>query len=124
MFSSFSAFINFMGGVLFFAAPLAIQLILFPVAKLIFKKTPSHRLYTVCFIINTILLFYIMNDYLNSVNSDEPFDAFDSLIISIMWAPFYIGIIISCNVRTAKASKSDETKDDDQNNIDTQINYE
>ncbi len=121
MFSSVSDFINFIGGVLFFAAPLAIQLVLFPVAKLIFRKTPSHRLYTVCLIINTFLLFFIKQDYLNSLTYEEPFDAFDDLIISVIWAPFYIGIIISCIVRTAIASKKENT-DEEKETVDCEIN--
>ena len=121
MFSSFSNFINFMDAVLFFVAPLAIQLVLFPIAKLIFRKTPSHALYTVCLIINTFLLFLIKQDFLNSLTYEEPFDAFDSLIISIMWAPYYIGIVISCIVRTAKASKKENT-DEEKENVDCEIN--
>lgn len=121
MFSSFSNFINFMGGVLFFVAPLAIQLVLFPVSKLIFRKTPSHELYTVCLIINTFLLFLIKQDYLNSLTYEEPFDAFDSLFIFIIWAPYYIGIVISCIVRTAIASKKENT-DEEKETVDCEIN--
>lgn len=121
MFSSFSDFMIFISDILFFVAPLAIQLVLFPIAKLIFRKTPSHELYTVCLIINTFLLFLIKQDYLNSLTYEEPFDAFDSLIISIMWAPYYIGIVISCIVRTAIASKKENT-DEEKETVDCEIN--
>ena len=59
VFSSFSQFIVDVLIVLTIIAPLVIQFLLYNSIKLILKKIPKNVLYTVCLIINTILLAII-----------------------------------------------------------------
>ncbi|MDE6035068.1 MAG: hypothetical protein K2G36_04080 [Ruminococcus sp.] len=90
------------------ATPLLIQYLLYIPAKLIFKKVPKNKLYTICLIVNTILLFISKSAYLSSQNIEdmEAMDAFDGLIITIMWAPWYIGVLIACIAGNVKAKKN------------------
>lgn len=124
MWSSFSEFINFIFEILFLIAPFAIQLILYHIAKLCFKKIPSHKIYSVCLVVNTILLFIIGNWYLSSQDPSEmdPLDAFDGIIIMMLWAPWYIGVLISCIIRNVIAKKSDKKDETDQNKADSELN--
>ena len=96
----------------FVMIPLLIQCLLYLPAKLIFKKLPAHRLYTVCFIINTIILlalhYYFLSD--QDPAEMEPMDAFDGLILYLTWAPWYIGIFISCIVRNVKSKKKNDSE--------------
>lgn len=110
MFWDFTGFV----ALLLMFAPLIIQLILFPIAKKVFREVPMHWIYTICLAINTFLLF-ILKEWLTSGNSSEskPMDAFDDIIIIATWSPWYIGVLISCIVRMVKARKSAET---DKNN--------
>lgn len=108
----FSDFITYVGFFLILSAPLLIQWILFPIAKLCFKKAPSHKIYSVCLAVNTVLLFMLKEMYLNSQNPNEmePMDAFDGIIIMALWSPWYIVILISCIIRIITAKKSDITE--------------
>ena len=89
-------------------APLLIQYLLYIPARPIFKKVPKNKLYTVCLIVNTILLFISKSAYLSSQNIEdmEAMDAFDGLIITIMWAPWYIGVLIACIAGNIKAKNN------------------
>ena len=104
-------FANFVEGIislLILSAPLLIQYLLYIPARLIFKKVPKNKIYMVCLIVNTILLFISKSAYLSSQNIEdmEPMDAFDGLIITIMWAPWYIGVLIACIVGNLEAKNN------------------
>ncbi|MDE6834406.1 MAG: hypothetical protein K2J39_09225, partial [Ruminococcus sp.] len=94
-------FSNFVEGIIslsIITAPLLIQYLLYIPARLIFKKVQKNKLYTICLIVTTILLFISKSAYLSSQNIEdmEPMDAFDGLIITIMWLPCYIWVLIYC----------------------------
>lgn len=123
--TSFSEFITGIFELLFFIAPpLTIQLILYPIAKLCFKKIPSHKIYTACLVVNTILLLILKQWYLSSQDPSEmePLDAFDGIIITIIWAPFYIGVLMWCIIENVKAKKADQKDEIDQNEADSESN--
>lgn len=118
------SFLEFMACILIIAPPLIIQLILYPIAKLFFKKIPSHKIYSVCLVINTILLIIFKKWLLSSPDPSEmdPMDAFDGMIITILWAPWYIGILISCIIRNVTAKKSEKEDEIDQNKVNSELN--
>lgn len=105
-------FINGIIGISFLIEPLFIQFLLYLPAKLIFKKVPKNKLYTACLIINTILLFISKSAYLSSQNPAdmEPMDAFDGLIITIMWLPWYVVVLISCIAGNIEAKNNQKKK--------------
>lgn len=102
-------------GLLLIAAPLTIQLILYPLARLCFKKVPAHVMYWLCFVVNTILLHMIKMSYLNSQDPAEmeAFDAFDGLVMTLIWAPWYIGVLIWAIAKSIIAAKSKKNKESD-----------
>lgn len=108
----FYKFINGIIGISFLIEPLFIQFLLYLPAKLIFKKVPKNKLYTACLIINTILLFISKSAYLNSQNPDdmEAMDAFASIIITITWLPWYVGVLISCIAGNIEAKNNQKKK--------------
>ncbi len=108
----FFKIIHFIIGILFLIEPLAIQFLLYGSAKFILKNISRNRLYTACLIVNTILLAISKEIYLNSQNPAEmeAMDAFDGVIMMIIWSPWYIGILISCIVRNIKSKNKQQQK--------------
>ncbi|MBQ3856788.1 MAG: hypothetical protein II762_08875 [Ruminococcus sp.] len=95
-------------------APLTIQYLLYLPAKKLFKKTRPEELYSICLVINTALLL-IYHHWLAYPDPDEG-DHLDGMLgpmFFVIWAPFYIGILISCICRSFKA-KSKENKSEDE----------
>ncbi|MDE5861710.1 MAG: hypothetical protein K2H28_05890 [Ruminococcus sp.] len=94
------------------AEPLFIQFLLYFPARLIFKKVPKNKLYTICLIVNTILLCMSKSAYLSSQNPAdmEPMDAFAGIIITITWLPWYVGVLISCIAGNIEAKNNQKKK--------------
>ena len=105
-------FINGIIGISFLIEPLFIQFLLYLPARLIFKKVPKNKLYTICLIVNTILLCMSKSAYLSSQNPAdmEPMDAFDGIIITIMWLPWYVVVLISCIAGNIEAKNNQKKK--------------
>lgn len=101
-------YINFIVEILFVIEPLAIQLLLYFTTRFILKKYPKNKIYTACLIVTTVLLAIEKNIYLDSQNPAEmdAMDAFDGIVITIIWLPSYIGILISCIVRNIMSNKA------------------
>ncbi len=102
---------------LFMAQPMVIQVILYSIAKLIFKKIPKHQLYDVCLVINTILLILERQYYLSmeDIDTTEAMDAFNDLILISMWLPWYIGVLIIGIVKIVKSRKNMTDKNSNSN---------
>lgn len=102
---------------LFIAQPMVIQMVLYSIAKLIFKKIPQHQLYVVCLVINTILLILERQYYLSVEDIDEmqAMDAFNDLVLIIMWLPWYIGVLIIGIVKIVKSRKNMTDKNSNSN---------
>lgn len=91
------------------AAPLIIQLILYPIAKRCFKKISSTLIWWVCFIVDTILLGISCMDM----------DYFDDFIVMLIWSPWYIGVLIWGIVKSViVAVKASKKKSDDYITVD------
>lgn len=109
MFSSFSECIFSIGAILILFAPLIIQWTLYLISKKCFKKTSANDIYTICLVINTVLLCILKNMLISE--PEEPMDAFDGLILIIIWSPWYIAVLISCIVRCIKASEDKKNEE-------------
>lgn len=96
-------------------APLTIQYLLYLPAKKLFKKTPPEELYSICLVINTVLLL-IYHHWLAYPDPDEG-DHLDGLIgpmFLVIWAPSYFGILISCIYRIVKAKDKEKHRGDEE----------
>ena len=98
----------------FFAVPWFVQNTLYLLGRLIFRKSKSHKIYTACFFLNCIILFFLFQYQSNEnlKNMEEPFDAFDDLILLIIWTPSFLAVLISCLVREHKAKKSEKSNEE------------
>lgn len=93
--------------VLFYLAPLMIQLILYQIAKRCFKKIPLTATWWICFAVNTFLLLaFVIASNIYVYNSDKMY-AYNGIITVIAWAPCYIVILIYGIIESVKAVKSD-----------------
>lgn len=108
-------------GFAFFAAPWFVQNTLYLLGRLIFRKSKSHKIYTACFFLNCIILFFLFQYQSNEnlKNMEEPFDAFNDLILLIFWTPSFLAVLISCLVREIsclvrehKAKKSEKSNEE------------
>lgn len=101
---------NIIGVMFIIMPPLSIQFLLYFPAKLILKKVSPHKVYTACFLINTIILlilhYYLSNDA--DPNEMEAMDAFDGIILYLLWTPWYLAITISCIYKIKSQNNKDE----------------
>ncbi|HAJ96784.1 MAG TPA: hypothetical protein DCO72_03505 [Ruminococcus sp.] len=112
---------------LFIAQPMVIQVILYSIAKLIFRKIPQHQLYAVCLVINAILLilerqYYLSIEDIDQESMDELADfAFADLALITIWILWYIGVLIVGIVKFVKSRKNmtDENSNSNSNQDDS-----
>lgn len=102
-------------GFLLITAPLVIQLIIYPISKLCFKKAPSTLLWWICFGVDTALLGLIVFLYLLFLTEEaEPMDVLVSVYLVMIWIPWYICVLIWGIVKSVIAAvKTSKKKSDD-----------
>lgn len=111
--------LEFYLGLLLIAAPLSIQVIIYPLARLCFRKVPAFIIWWICFGVNNVLLFlFTVYESTNNLNDE---DAFDDIIFMILWVPWYIGVLIWGIVKTVKADAKASKKRYENNTDDTAV---
>ena len=93
--------------ILNYSAPLPIQLLLYSIARRIFRKAPDAAVYAICLAVTTALLYplYLWNITPLDPDPIDKFDAFDGLIVLCLWAPWYLGLVIIGIVKLIKQIK-------------------